>query len=134
MNSFKELKNNIKCPCESGKNYGDCCKNKKLVFGFEGNKLIKKIPVSQDIKHLLKEVKDTFVEYYGREPKDNDFIAFSAPVYNNQLLLNMVYTLREIGISEDEIYAYYMSDGLLECGYFIRDTFRCIICIEKEKK
>ncbi len=42
MNSFKELKNNIKCPCESGKNYGDCCKNKKLVFGFEGNKLIKK--------------------------------------------------------------------------------------------
>lgn len=114
MDSFKELKNADICPCGSGKKYRACCKRKKFKFGLQGDKIIKKVPIHEEVKSLLKKMEDIFFEYYGRKP-ENDFLFAFTPIYNDEFLLHMVYTFRELGFPEEKIYAYYKSDGLFPC-------------------
>jgi len=71
--------------------------------------------MSDDLILTLKEIKGKFEEYYGRSPGTDDFVTAFAPNYGDEILVQMVYAMRKIGIPDDTIYAYYQSDGLLPC-------------------
>lgn len=115
MDTLREIPKSIPCPCGSGKKFGECCKKKSFRFGIKDCNLVKTIPINDIVFKALEENEERFFEYYGRKFGENDFVAWDAPIYNDDILLQMVYILRELGIPENKIYAYYKSDGLLPC-------------------
>jgi len=115
MDLFKELADNQKCPCGSGKVYGDCCKNKNFQFGIKEEQLFKQVKLDKDSQLILEKIRSCFLDYYGRKPGKDDFVMAFSPIYNDKTLLKTVDLLRKLGFPEEEIYAYYKSNGLLPC-------------------
>lgn len=113
MKDKKELSTKSECPCESGKKYGKCCKKKKIKYTKNGEYISKKIPLNEEVLEAINIQKEKFLEYYGREPQKGEFIFQFAPIYNDKILLDDIYMLRQIGVEENKIYAYYKSDGLM---------------------
>lgn len=116
----KEIPFGMLCPCGSGKTYGRCCKKKDFKFVHKDGKIVKQIPIHDDLIPLLQEADTKFEQYYGRKPSENDFVISFAPIYNNEVLLQAVYCMRQVGIPESNIYAYYKSDGLFPCDINIK--------------
>lgn len=115
MSNIKELPKNKICPCGSGEEYGHCCKKKGFRYVIDGTSISKVIPMNQEIQDILKEQEQLFFEYYGRRPKDDEYVFSFMPVYNDEILLKTIFAFRQLGIDERRIYAYYKSDGLIPC-------------------
>ena len=110
---FRELEAGEACPCGSGKTYGACCKGKAFRYGFIGKRMVKKVPMTNTVQSVLTEEHSRFQEYYGRQPNEKDYVISFAPMYNDEFLTQTVYAMREQGIDESIIYAYYKSGGIL---------------------
>lgn len=110
---FRELPPSELCPCGSGKVYGQCCKQKNFQFGREGKQIVRKAHFNDEVSNMLEKQQARFREYYGRMPGNDDYLMSFVPVYNDEFLTQTVYMLRECGIAEDKIYAYYKSGGIL---------------------
>ena len=76
-------------------------------------KILKEIPIHEEMLDSLKEVQKMFVEYYGRESSPDEPIFAFAPIYNDDYLLKSVNILRKTGMNEREIYAFYKTNGLM---------------------
>lgn len=107
------------CPCGSGKVYEKCCKKKKIEYEIHEDGYVKKLPMSDKVVEIIKEEEELFKEYYNRVPDKNDFLFSFAPSFNDEILLNLIYTMRESGIAEENIYAVYKTDGLIPSKYNI---------------
>jgi hypothetical protein len=115
MSNRKEWPINKICPCGSGKKYGNCCKKKSFKYVVDNRKTFKEIPINQEMFEILQYQEQLFFEYYGRKPKDDEYVFQFMPIYNDELLIKSVYLFRQLGIDERLIYAYYKSDGLIPC-------------------
>ena len=96
-NADKEIPFGMLCPCESGKTYGRCCKKNDFKFVHKDGKIVKQIPMHEELIPLLQENETMFEQYYGRKRSKNDFIVSFAPIYNNAVLLQAVYCINIIG-------------------------------------
>lgn len=115
MSDIKKLLEDEICPCGSGEMYGNCCKKKSFRYVMSGTNISKEISMNQEMQDMLKEQEQLFFEYYGRKPRNNEFVFSFMPVYNDEILLKTIYMFRQLGIDERKIYAYYKSDGLIPC-------------------
>lgn len=115
MSSKKPYPNDMPCPCGSEKIYKKCCKKTKVKYFIDGDKIIKEIPMFKETQEMLNDELEKFKELYGRYPKNEPIMAF-APVFANEVILQITYALRHNGISEDYIYAYYRTNGLFPCN------------------
>jgi len=113
MDKFKTFPDKMACPCGSEKTYENCCKKKKFKYKINNTTLRKEIPMHKHLVPILKEIEKRFQEYYNRKPSKNDLIFTFAPLYNDDVLLRMTYSLRESELPEDKIYAFFKSNGLL---------------------
>lgn len=96
------------CPCESGKNYVDCCKKKRYTFERnKDNNLIKKIPIDEKLIEEFQDINKTFEHYYGRKMRENDLIFTGFPNYRNIYTSHFINILRKVGMKESMIYASY---------------------------
>lgn len=114
--SFVEVSDNDLCPCGSSKTYRRRCKKKSFRFGYQDDRLVKRIRIAEDLTFLLDEERALFRDMYGREPSKHDFVFPFAGVSVEQIAMDTVYALREIGIPENKIYAYHKNDGLIPCS------------------
>jgi len=110
---FKQLDKNQLCPCGSGKTYGECCVMKRFDFGLNGNKLVQRKPIDENMFDEINEIKYIFRELYGRFPMKKEKVATFGDLNNNQSLNEIVYALRRAKIPENKIYATYRMDGLI---------------------
>lgn len=115
MSDIKELREDEICPCGSGGKYGSCCKKKGFRYVIDETNISKEIPMNQEIQDILKEQEQLFIEYYGRQPRSDEFVFSFMPVYNDEILLKTIHMFRQLGIDERKIYVYYKSDGLIPC-------------------
>ena len=54
MRGFKEIPDNEKSPCGSGKQYKDCNKKRNLKFRYRGEKIVKEVPINEELASDLK--------------------------------------------------------------------------------
>ncbi len=101
------------CPCGSGKNYDSCCKLKGIEWKISGNNLIRSQIIDNESEEIFEEVREDFEELYGRKVKKNDFIFTFAPNFRNDSILRIMETMRAVNISEEFIYAFFKTDGIL---------------------
>lgn len=104
--SRKKLSRNAPCPCGSGKKYKHCCYRKDFewVEDDEGN-IFKAMPISDEMKDLLDEQHDSFVQQCGREPKPDDPLFPDAP-HPEHMEHQMVEMMKEAGINPAIIHAF----------------------------
>ena len=83
----------------------------------DGDKFIKKVLLSDGPFESIKDMENQFKEYYNRAPGEGDFLVSFAPSFNHEILLQIIYAMRESGMPEEKIYAYYKTDGLLPTDF-----------------
>lgn len=115
MSNTKELLEDEICPCGSGEKYGGCCKKRGFRYVIDETYISKEIPMNQEMKDIFKKQEQLFFEYYGRKPRNDEFVFPFIPVYNDEILLKTIHMFRQMRIDERKIYAYYKSDGLIPC-------------------
>src|SRR5437667_12181802 len=76
----KKISRNAPCPCGSGKKYKKCCWGKGFDWeeDEEGN-LYKSTPISPEMKEVLEQLRQKFIDQYGREPGPSDPVFFDMP-------------------------------------------------------
>ncbi|HYT95012.1 MAG TPA: SEC-C metal-binding domain-containing protein [Gemmataceae bacterium] len=109
----KRISRNAPCPCGSGKKYKVCCYGK----GFEWQQdeqghVSRSLPLSDEMKTVLEQQKQKFIEKFGREPGPNDPIFFDAPPVE-QVEFQMVQAMKKAGLNPAFIYAFEKTGGLL---------------------
>lgn len=113
MNEFQELPEDELCPCGSGKMYGECCKKKQFCYGISDGNIIRQIKITDEAAGAFEHLKSLFQEYYGRDPKQDEYVLAFMPVYNDRFLTENVYAMQKMGLPAEQIYAYYKTDGLM---------------------
>ena len=104
--SRKKLSRNAPCPCGSGKKYKHCCYSKGFEYVEEDDgRVFKSIPMTDDMKAVLEEQRQKFVEKHGREPGPNDPVFFDMP-HPEHLEHITVPAMKEAGLDPTFIYAY----------------------------
>jgi hypothetical protein len=73
---------------------------------------VRQVPISDEVIAALEEIRQTFRDLYGRDPGDEGQV-FSLAMNPVESHLVPIRILREAGISEERIYAYYITDGLI---------------------
>lgn len=117
MITFVEYDDTRLCPCGSQKPYSACCKLKPLKWGYtRDGKLVQQIHMPPDFEEALKKTKQLFEEYYGRKPGKEDYVLSFAPIYQDEMLFDIMQAMQLAGIPPENIYAYYKTDGLLLCS------------------
>lgn len=116
MDHKREIRGNVKCPCESGKRYANCCKKRRLkwLVDSDGN-FYKHFPLVPEARELLEKARDDFQRIFGRPPDKA-----ADPVFLTRYLVSdeeterlTVEAMRESGIRPEIIYAYKKTGGLL---------------------
>src|SRR5437879_6331042 len=76
----KRISRNAPCPCGSGKKYKHCCYGKgfEYVEGERGG-IDRSTPLPDEMKTVLEEQRQKFIEKYGREPGPDDPVFFDLP-------------------------------------------------------
>ncbi len=102
----KKLSPNATCPCDSGKQYGDCCHDKGFdwVVDEDGN-IGKSVPVSDELAEVIEQQHQRFVEEFGREPGPEDNLFFNMP-HQEVVEHVMVEGMKQAGIDPAIIYAF----------------------------
>ncbi|HEM3505870.1 MULTISPECIES: DUF5677 domain-containing protein [Streptococcus] len=101
------------CPCRSGKSYERCCKLKNIKWTISDTTITRTQLLDSDSIEILDEIQRNFKELYGREVKGEDYIFNFVPNFRNESILRIMETMRMANISEEIIYAYFKTDGLL---------------------
>lgn len=96
MNEFQELPENELCPCGSGKVYGECCKKKQFCYGISDGNIIRQIKITDEAAGAFEHLKSLFQEYYGRDPKQDEYVLAFMPVYNDRFLTENVYAMQKM--------------------------------------
>ncbi|CAM3906750.1 SEC-C domain-containing protein [Cohnella lubricantis] len=104
-----KIKRNDSCPCGSGKKYKKCCISKKFDWHIteEGN-IVRSIPIDiPEFGEFLNDQKIEFNKIFGRDPGPNDPLFFQQYLTSiDQYQDEFIQIMREVGISEEYIYAY----------------------------
>ncbi len=102
----KQLRRNAPCPCDSGKEYGDCCHDKEFEYMVDddGN-IFKSIPMSDELVEIIRQQHQKFVEKFGREPAPEDNLFFDMP-HQEVVEHVMVEGMKEAGLDPAFIYAF----------------------------
>jgi hypothetical protein len=104
--SRKKLSRNAPCPCGSGKKYKHCCHGKGFEWQEdEAGKLYKSVPLSGEMKTLLEEQRQKFIDKYGREPGPDDPVFFDAPPLEH-VEHQMVQAMKAAGLDPAYVYAF----------------------------
>jgi len=103
--SRRKVSRNAPCPCGSGKKYKQCCIRKDFdwVEDDEGN-IFKAMPISDEMKELLDEQRELFVEQHGREPGPDDPVFPDLP-HPEHMEHEMVELMKEAGVNPAIIHA-----------------------------
>jgi hypothetical protein len=104
---MKRLSKKALCGCESGKQYGDCCWNKKFRWVVnEQGEILRSVKVHPQVKRIANEQKKEFLRIFGREPSIDE------PVMVNKLLFSedqykegLTELFRQVGVDESILYA-----------------------------
>jgi len=102
----KKLSPNAPCPCDSGKEYGDCCHDKGFdwMVDEDGN-IGRSVPVSDELAEVIKQQHQKFVEEFGREPGPEDNLFFNMP--RQEVVEHvMVEGMKQAGLDPAIIYAF----------------------------
>jgi hypothetical protein len=102
----KKVSRNAPCPCGSGKKYKHCCLGKDFEYVQDDDgTLYKSVPMSDEMKELLEEQRQRFVEKHGREPGPDDPVFFDLPPLEH-VEHQMVEAMKAAGLDPAFIYAY----------------------------
>ncbi len=93
------------CPCGSGKVYQDCCWNKDFEWlQDEEGTIIRSVPIGEELREALKELRKEFVEEHGREPGPGGL--FEDLPHPEHLELLTSQAMKEANIDPALIYAF----------------------------
>lgn len=110
--NYHEIEDNTICPCGSRKIYKKCCKKKAYKWEIsETGDIIKTIPMELEVLLQLEKMKKLFIDMFGREPEDKRILC-NIPDDKIKYDPNLIRMMRNDGINEALIYAYYKT-GLL---------------------
>src|SRR4051794_39430156 len=102
----RRISRNAPCPCGSGKKYKHCCHGKDFEWQEDDEGTIyKSVPMSDDVRGVLDQQRQKFVEKFGREPGPDDPIFFNAPPVE-QVEFQTIQAMKKAGIDPAFIYAY----------------------------
>jgi hypothetical protein len=102
----KKVSRNAPCPCGSGKKYKKCCWGKGFDWEEdEGGNLYKSTPISPEMKEVLEQQRQKFIDKYGREPGPNDLVFPDLP-HPEHLEHMMVEDMKAAGLDPAFIYAF----------------------------
>lgn len=88
---IQEINSDEPCPCESGDNYGPCCKQKKFLWGRgPDGELYKSAPVSEELSFAINGMRKDYFRVLGRAPAKDD------PLFLGQYLHGWGHYQREI--------------------------------------
>jgi hypothetical protein len=108
----KKLPRNAPCPCGSGKPYEDCCWGKGFEWvEDEAGTVYKSTPVTPEVQDALEQLRQAFVQKYGREPGPDDLLFPDLP-HTERLEAMMVEDMKAAGMHPAFIYAFEQT-GLL---------------------
>lgn len=112
---MRELHSNAKCPCESGKRYGQCCKKKKLQWVIdEHGDIYKRIPISPEMRKIVKELEADYQRYFERSPQGSDPIVLGKYLFSpEEIGRQTAEAMKRAGMRPELIYAYQKTGGLL---------------------
>ena len=102
----KRLSGKAVCPCGSGKKYKNCCWSKKFEWVQDDDGTIRKaIPIPDELKELLQEHRQAFIDEHGREPSPDDLLLSDLP-HPEHLEHMMVEDMKKAGIDPALIHAF----------------------------
>src|SRR5215207_8760732 len=102
----KKLSRNAPCPCGSGKKYKHCCYHKGFEWVEDEQGTVQQsVPLTDEVRAVLEEQKQRFIDRYGREPGPNDPVFFDMP-HPEHVEATMVEGMKEAGIDPALIYAF----------------------------
>ncbi len=104
--SHKKLGRNDPCPCGSGTKYKNCCYAKGFdwVQDEEGN-VGRSLPVSEELREIIDDQQERFVEEFGRKPSAADRLFFDAPPLEH-VEHHMVEAMKKAQLDPALIYAF----------------------------
>lgn len=112
----KPLPASMLCPCDSGRTYKDCCKQKGIVWRLDNrgrpHKIVK---LNDDLVSRLEDSEEEFVGWFGRSPGKSDLV-FGALNYLDQprdFWLRIREASRVAGVREHISYASQKTDRIL---------------------
>lgn len=113
---MRELRGNAKCPCQSGRRYSACCKQRALKWVVdEEGKVYKQVPLVPEACELFDKMSEDFLRVFEREPrKDSDPVHLLKYVMGEEELERQtVEAMQKAGVRPQLIYAYQKTGGLL---------------------
>jgi hypothetical protein len=102
----KRISRNARCPCGSGKKYKHCCYGKGFEYvEDEAGGVYRSTPLSDEMKTMLEEQRQKFIDKYGREPGPADPVFFDMPPLEH-VEHEMVQAMQAAGLDPAFIYAF----------------------------
>ena len=102
----KKLHKNAKCPCESGKRYGNCCYDKiEYTYDEEGN-ILRSVELTTEAKEILEKQFNSFKDIFQREVVDDDPIFFEMLLVSEQKYFKTITELLRNVAHADEAMIY----------------------------
>jgi hypothetical protein len=111
MNDRVKIPRNEPCPCGSGAKYKRCCVDKGFTWVRDAEgKILREVPISDEMRELFLEQRQRFIERHGRPPGPDD------PVFDEHtehVERRIVETMKAAGIRPALIYAFEKSGVLV---------------------
>src|SRR5262245_57474609 len=104
----ERLSRNAPCPCGSGKKYKHSCYHKAFEWQQDDQGSVyryRSVPVSSEMKDILQQQRQRFIERYGREPGPGDPVFFDLP-HPERLEARMAEDMRAAGLDPAFVYAF----------------------------
>jgi hypothetical protein len=102
----KRISRNAPCPCGSGQKYKHCCHSKGFEYvEDEQGDVYRSTPLSDEMKTVLGQQRQKFLEKYGREPGPTDPVFFDLPPLEH-VEHALVEGMKEAGLDPAFIYAF----------------------------
>jgi hypothetical protein len=102
----KRISRNAPCPCGSGKKYKHCCYAKRFDYvEDEGRGVYRSTPLSDEVKIVLEQQRQKFIDKYGREPGPADPVFFDMPPLEH-VEHEMVQGMKAAGLDPAFIHAF----------------------------
>jgi len=103
----KELRWNAKCPCGSGKSYGDCCKKRDFKWVKDKKGITyRQVKMSEELVENLKKAEERFEQVFGRKPGRDDKLFIDQYRYDPELIESEFSRIAlEAGVGPPVVYA-----------------------------
>jgi hypothetical protein len=103
----KPLPKVASCPCGSGRQYGACCKKKKIEYFISNEEeVFRRMPLSPEIVGRLKEHEQEFVKIFGRKTGKHDLVLFDQFLTGFDETDEIVEKIsKQVGVREQVIFA-----------------------------